>query len=109
MYRTSFVKLKFWKLLSNSKATFDPENVNLLKNPNVKHKNPVAYKKRVLRNITWDDFYKEAVKICSERMRFISRNHSSTFVLVNLQRNKNFCKEIYISPRAICSVIAMSL
>ena len=39
--------LKFWKLLSNSKATFNLENVNLLSNPNVNSSNGVAFKKSV--------------------------------------------------------------
>ena len=45
LFRTNFLKLKFWKLLSNSQATFNLENVNLLGNPNVNPKNRVAYKK----------------------------------------------------------------
>ena len=44
--------LKFWKLLSNSSATFNLEDVSLLSNPNVKSQNGVAYKKsRVNRKI----------------------------------------------------------
>ena len=48
--------LKFWKLLSNSKATVNLENVNSLSNPNVKPQNGVAYKKKrvcflIFRNI----------------------------------------------------------
>ena len=45
MFRTIFLKLKLSKLLSNSQATFNLENVNLLSNPNVNPKNGVAYKK----------------------------------------------------------------
>ena len=43
MFRTNFLKLKFWKLLSNSRATFNLENVNLLSNPNVNLQNGLAY------------------------------------------------------------------
>ena len=35
----------FWWLLSNSYATFNLENLNLLSNPNINSKNGVAYKK----------------------------------------------------------------
>ena len=35
-----------WKLLSNFKATFNLENVNLLSNHNVNPKNGVAYKNK---------------------------------------------------------------
>ena len=44
--RTNLLKLKFWKLLSNSYATFDLENVNLIRNCNINSKVGVAYKKR---------------------------------------------------------------
>ena len=44
-FRTNFIKLRFWKLLSNSSATFNLENVSLLSNPNFNSKNGVAYKK----------------------------------------------------------------
>ena len=47
MSSTNFLKLNFWKLLSNSKETFNIENVNLLSNPNPNPKNGVAYKKNV--------------------------------------------------------------
>ena len=43
---TNFLKLKFWKLLSNSLATFNLENVNLLSNPNVNPKMELLIKKR---------------------------------------------------------------
>ena len=46
VFRTNFLKLKFWKLLSNSYATFNLENVNLLSNPSVNPQNGVAYKKK---------------------------------------------------------------
>ena len=46
MFRTNFLKLKFWILLSNSSAAVNLENVNLLSNPNLSPKNGVAYKKR---------------------------------------------------------------
>ena len=36
VFRTNFLKFKFLKLLSNSEATFNLENVHLLSNPNVK-------------------------------------------------------------------------
>ena len=39
--------IKFWKLLSNSKATVNLENVNSLSNPNVKPQNEVAFKRNV--------------------------------------------------------------
>ena len=45
VFKTKFLQFKIWKLLSNSKATFNLENVNLLNNPNVNPKNGVAYKK----------------------------------------------------------------
>ena len=38
-----FLKLKFWKLLRNSSATFNHERVNLLSNPNAEPKNGIAY------------------------------------------------------------------
>ena len=48
MLRTNFSKLKFWEFLSNSEATFNFGNVNLLSNPNVNpHQNGIAYKKNV--------------------------------------------------------------
>ena len=45
VFRTNFLKLKFWKLLSNPKATFNLEKVNLLGNPNINPKNGVSCKK----------------------------------------------------------------
>ena len=43
-----FLKIKFWKSLSNSKTTFNVEKVeNLLRNANINPKNGVAYKKNV--------------------------------------------------------------
>ena len=44
-FRIKFLKLKFWKLLSNSPATFKLERVNLLSNANVEPENGIAYKK----------------------------------------------------------------
>ena len=44
-FRIKFLKLKFWKLLSNSSATFNLERVNLLSNANVERGNGIAYKK----------------------------------------------------------------
>ena len=41
---TNFLKLKFCKLLSNSYATLNLENVNLLSNPNINPQNGVANK-----------------------------------------------------------------
>ena len=46
VFRTNFLKLKFCKLLSNSQATFNLENVNWLSNSNVNPKNGVAYKRK---------------------------------------------------------------
>ena len=46
VFRTNFLKLIFWKLLTNYLATFNLENVNLLSKPNVNPKNRVAYKKK---------------------------------------------------------------
>ena len=46
MFRTNFLKIKFWKLLKQlllSCATFNLENLNLLTNPNINLKNGVAY------------------------------------------------------------------
>ena len=40
---TNFLKLKFWKFLGNSQTTFNLENVNLLRNPNVNSKHGDAY------------------------------------------------------------------
>ena len=50
VFRTNFLKLKFWKFISNSYCpkqllTFNLENVSLLTNPNINPKNGVAYKK----------------------------------------------------------------
>ena len=45
VFRTNFLKLIFWKLVSNYLATLNLENVNLLSKPNVNPKNGVAYKK----------------------------------------------------------------
>ena len=42
---TYSLPLCLWKLLSNSYATFNLENVNLLSDPNVNPENGVAYKK----------------------------------------------------------------
>ena len=36
VFRTNFLKSKFWKLLSNRKRKFKLRNVNLISNPNVK-------------------------------------------------------------------------
>ena len=47
VFRTNFLKLIFWKLVSNYLATLNLENVNLLSKPNVNPKNGVAYKKNV--------------------------------------------------------------
>ena len=49
MFRSNFLKLKFWKLLSNSYCPeqLNLENVNLLSNPNVNPKNVVTYEKTV--------------------------------------------------------------
>ena len=44
-HRTNFLKLKFWKFLSNFLTTFNLQNVNLLSKPNVNPKNGVVYKK----------------------------------------------------------------
>ena len=47
MFRTNFLKLKFWKLRSNSYCPeqLNLENVNLLSNPNVNPKNVATYEK----------------------------------------------------------------
>ena len=47
MFRSNFLKLKFWKLLSNSYCPeqLNLENVNLLSNPNVNPKNVATYEK----------------------------------------------------------------
>ena len=37
-----FIKLQFWKLLSNSKATFSSENLNLISKPSADPQNGVA-------------------------------------------------------------------
>ena len=51
VFRTNFLKLKFWKLLSNSLATFNLDNVNLL--PNVNPQNGVSCKKNVYCHNYW--------------------------------------------------------
>ena len=38
-------------------------------------------------------------------LQIISRNHPQMFLLVNLQKNKSLSREIYITLRAICSVV----
>ena len=48
LFRTNLLKLKFWKLLSNSQATFNLENVNLLGNPNVNPKKRVVLIKKIV-------------------------------------------------------------
>ena len=47
MFRSNFLKLKFWKMLSNSYCPeqLNLENVNLLSNPNVNPKDVVTYEK----------------------------------------------------------------
>ena len=47
MFKTNFLKLKFWKLRSNSYCPeqLNLENVNLLSNPNVNPKDVVTYEK----------------------------------------------------------------
>ena len=47
MFKTNFLKLKFWKLRSNSYCPeqLNLENVNLLSNPNVNPKNVATYEK----------------------------------------------------------------
>ena len=51
-----FSKLKFWKLLSISEATFNLQNVNLLRNPNVNPQNGVGYKINNMYNINMKMF-----------------------------------------------------
>ena len=46
MIFTISLRLKFWKLLNNSKATFNLENVNLPSNPSANPQNGVAYIKK---------------------------------------------------------------
>ena len=47
MFRTNFLKLKFWKSLSNFQGTSNLEKVNLLSNANANPQNVVANKKNV--------------------------------------------------------------
>ena len=67
-------------MLSNSKATFNLENVNLLRNPNVNPKNGVAYKKTCSALDRSDDrsIYKLQIiffEIYSVQVTFIHRSY----------------------------------
>ena len=81
-YYYDFLKLKFWELLNNSWATFDLENENLLRNPNINFQHGVAYIKRHV----WENLFCQAkyflLIIGLIKTSFLSSYSSSVFTLV---------------------------
>ena len=79
-------------MLSNSKATFNLENVNLLRNPNVNPKNGVAYKKTCSALDRSDDrsIYKLQIiffEIYSVQVTFIHRSYITYDIKEIIWRN----------------------
>ena len=83
MFRTNFLKLKFWKSLSNSQSTFNLENLNLLSNSNVNPQNGVVCKEKTciyLQQKLTNQFDFWHVYIDSRNVEYVFYNFS--FVLV---------------------------